>query len=594
MRGTLAKLIYMTGPRKGEEIPLGTNRLLIGRDPENGIVVDDSHVSGSHAEVVPRGANGRYFVRDMESTNGTLLNGNQVVESDLTEGDRILVGRTCFLFREKNEDPLQAGPAEGSAEATAAKGGKEPSRKDETVEPESRVTRVTPVGAERRVFEESGGGSEAESDLRKKLSVLYNIGRRIGSIRNLSTMLERLLGVALEITDADRGFIFLLSPDSSEPILSARRGENVTGAASRTMVDEVMATGKAVLTFDAQEDARFREKESVAAAQIRAAMCVPLRGRERILGVIHVDTLHQREPFDRGDLEFLTVIGSQAAIAIENATLLEREQKARGDLEAAKEEIEAWNLQLEGKVRVRTRELEEARDRLVETERLAAIGRLAGALSHQINSPLTTVLGNARLLIRDLPKKDPQRERARWIVDGAGRIREIVQGLFRTTDPQVEEYVPGVEIYALPQRGRVMVLSCDEEILGTLKKELTPTGCHLEVRGDLGGCLSAMEMEYWDVLIMDDSFSQPQGKPLSVRLEESAPGIAIFRIGPPGGDDGSLYSGVLPRPLPPGEVIRARVESAIERRRLIELNRRLLQENRKLRSSVREDGKDEG
>jgi hypothetical protein len=80
-----------------KEVPLGHDPLVIGRDPQNDIVLDDRRVSRKHAEIRVR--LGRYTLYDLQSTNGTYVNGRRVAEIVLSDGDRIAIGGVEILFR---------------------------------------------------------------------------------------------------------------------------------------------------------------------------------------------------------------------------------------------------------------------------------------------------------------------------------------------------------------------------------------------------------------------------------------------------------------------------------------------------------------
>jgi pSer/pThr/pTyr-binding forkhead associated (FHA) protein len=95
-------LVYAKGDRKGERVELGAQRTTIGRKPTNTVVIDDAVSSSYHCEIV-RGLNG-YTIRDLGSTNGTLVNSEMVTEAQLGHGARIRIGNTRFVF----QDPAMA------------------------------------------------------------------------------------------------------------------------------------------------------------------------------------------------------------------------------------------------------------------------------------------------------------------------------------------------------------------------------------------------------------------------------------------------------------------------------------------------------
>jgi signal transduction histidine kinase len=101
------------------------------------------------------------------------------------------------------------------------------------------------------------------------------------------------------------------------------------------------------------------------------------------------------------------------------------------DLQAARLRLERWNEELKREVEARTQELRAAQAQLVETQKLAAIGQLGAGVAHEINNPLTGILGNAQLLLEAKPPGDPDREPLGKIEALARRCREITQSLLR-------------------------------------------------------------------------------------------------------------------------------------------------------------------
>ncbi len=77
-------------------MPLARTKTVVGRDGVD-IVIDDEALSGRHFEVEARG--NEFFIRDLDSSNGTLVNGNRVRAAQLAVGDKIQAGQTSFIFR---------------------------------------------------------------------------------------------------------------------------------------------------------------------------------------------------------------------------------------------------------------------------------------------------------------------------------------------------------------------------------------------------------------------------------------------------------------------------------------------------------------
>jgi len=100
-------------------------------------------------------------------------------------------------------------------------------------------------------------------------------------------------------------------------------------------------------------------------------------------------------------------------------------------LRTQRDEILDWNRTLEARVAEKTRELAQAQELLLRSQKLAAIGELGAGMAHEINNPLAGVLGVAQLALLDFPEGDPRREAFQDIERQALRIKEIVGNLLR-------------------------------------------------------------------------------------------------------------------------------------------------------------------
>jgi adenylate cyclase len=154
-------------------------------------------------------------------------------------------------------------------------------------------------------------------------------------------VLEKVMDLVFEHLLVDRGFIVLFD-DKGEPKLELNRVRESQGGGeeevpiSRTILDMVSRQQVAILTHDAQADQRFEAGRSIRIHQIRSAMCAPLWHRERVIGVIYVDSPLHVGSFSASDLDLLTALANYAAVAIERAQLndrIRRERQARDRLE---------------------------------------------------------------------------------------------------------------------------------------------------------------------------------------------------------------------------------------------------------------------
>ncbi len=159
-----------------------------------------------------------------------------------------------------------------------------------------------------------------------RLALLYRLSQTFNSSLDLDEVLNRVMDEVIAATRAERGFVMLHEADG-RPVFRAARGmdQNTIDAPqfqiSRSVVERVAREGQLVLTSDAQSDDRFSMRQSVMSLGLRSILCVPLRIKDRILGVVYVDNRLQTGIFGQADLELLNAIASSAAIAIENARL---------------------------------------------------------------------------------------------------------------------------------------------------------------------------------------------------------------------------------------------------------------------------------
>ena len=135
---------------------------------------------------------------------------------------------------------------------------------------------------------------------------------------------------------------------------------------------------------------------------------VPLLAKEEAIGVIVIDNHLSHRPLKDEDLDFLTMFANQAALAIENSRLVET--------------IEASS-----------RELTLIRERMLESDRLAAMSSMAEGLAHEIRNPLVSIGGFARRISKQVPPDDSLRQYVDVIVDEVGRLEKILRQMFDYT-----------------------------------------------------------------------------------------------------------------------------------------------------------------
>ncbi|RMG95267.1 MAG: GAF domain-containing protein [Chloroflexi bacterium] len=173
--------------------------------------------------------------------------------------------------------------------------------------------------------------TEQTKDIQQaRLAVLYEASARLGTSLDLTEVLNQVMDSIIHLTGAERGFLMLFDEDTGQlKTMAARNVDQKTIDShsmqiSRTVIEKAVATGKGILTNNAQEDERFASQQSVVGYQLRSIMCAPLMARGRTLGAVYVDNRLFTGVFQEADLEMLETFANQAAIAIENARLFTR------------------------------------------------------------------------------------------------------------------------------------------------------------------------------------------------------------------------------------------------------------------------------
>ncbi|MBI3722517.1 FHA domain-containing protein [bacterium] len=398
-------------PRQGPDriVPLGPRTLRIGRGSDQDLSIPDRKISSAHAVLEWHGSG--FVIRDLGSTNGTFVNGLQVAEKTLETDDEILVGNTTLVLTEKDSlgDDFEAVPPPGEYRPDS-EGPDVLTSTDMTEEQGPQTVKFRLTDVERDLLTGSGvmRSGNPGAVAQKRLSVLYALTDAIRGVTAVDVLLERVMDFIFQVVDADRGVILLPEGDDFVAKVTRRRsgaqGEppGMRATVSTGLVRQAVEAGEAVITRDAQQDDRFAGHQSIYLYGIRSAITVPLLARERVLGVLHLDKRDARRPFDEEDLHILVIVCTQTSSALANAALFQQITQTNQKLEAAKEEIERWNRELERKVEERTLEIQR------QAERIAELGRqkdeLLGMVAHDLRTPLTGLLGFAEMALTGLSR----------------------------------------------------------------------------------------------------------------------------------------------------------------------------------------------
>ncbi|HET6975066.1 MAG TPA: sigma 54-interacting transcriptional regulator [Pyrinomonadaceae bacterium] len=289
------RLAAVSGKLKGAVFAVNDEPLIVGRDTTAGLCIADASVSRRHSRIEKTDTG--FFITDLESLNGTFVNDVPVKNRELEHGDRVRIGNVHFVFLTHDGEPASKSSDVTLDEAQVVSGSTVQIRFD-----------------------------DALYQMARDLSALMKVSTVINSIRGLDNLLERLLELLFEVVPAQRGAILLTNEGASETnrvfALDRARGKDQAVRVSRTIVQQVLRDGVALLAGDAGEE-KHLATESLISARMHSVMCVPLIMFDRKLGVLYLDSTLPRDKFNREHLQLVTAIAGIAAVAIENARQFE-------------------------------------------------------------------------------------------------------------------------------------------------------------------------------------------------------------------------------------------------------------------------------
>ena len=300
-------------------LKLGANT--IGREEDNSIVVDHSYLSRYHAQIwlSPDGV----ILEDLNSLNGTFVNEFKVDQCQLRNGDFIRLGDISFKFVQQSPHVKESGSADANTELSIIK----------QVSPEK--TRITITDLLQHDKSENSIIKLRQRDANQrtvdKLQILLEVSKQLSSPEDPDQLLQKIIDLLFEIMHIDRATILMVHETSG--VLEQKAVNWRTGIPaeenfySSQITNFVREQGNAILTDDARKDTLFNDSISIVEQGIHAAMCVPLKPADEVIGVLYVDNLSMTDIYSDEDLEFLTCLVNQAAIAIENSRLYKKMQE---------------------------------------------------------------------------------------------------------------------------------------------------------------------------------------------------------------------------------------------------------------------------
>jgi HD-GYP domain-containing protein (c-di-GMP phosphodiesterase class II) len=282
---------------------------VIGRDPQDALESDkfvcipEHTISRRHARIRRRGAS--YFIEDLHSRNGTFVLGQRLAPGAwhrLRDGDELALSSAQLVFHSLVVPEHGSMPTMITKNVDATRFAQYPETRD-------------------------AGRSDLEKTV-QKLHAMAQVSIALGAVTDRATLIEKIMNFIFDLFPlAERAFILLRQNERDPPApVAARRRDGMPEdpqqvRISRTIVDEVINRKRAILSLDTLSDRHFAAHESIVAQAILSVMCAPLILGDEVLGLIQVDTSSDPDAFQEADLEILTGVCAETAVALKNFQL---------------------------------------------------------------------------------------------------------------------------------------------------------------------------------------------------------------------------------------------------------------------------------
>lgn len=295
-------------------------KFIIGRNVNNNLVLSKNiKCSRQHAEIfkkiIPSESQPpqeEYFIRDMNSKNGTVLNNKRIKPTPegekLVDGMIITIGDSSFVFATTQiADDIVA-------EEVEVKQIKSVSEEEEEIG--NATVEIELNDEEQKKHPADFIGKKLSS---KQLTYIYEIARIIAAEKSVQPLLERVLKFTTNTTHSNSGYITLLENKTNKisflanyPKEPAANPQDI----SKTIVKRVVQYTRPILTSDAMLDGRFSQSDSIVSGDVRSVICVPLIKMPSYDGVLYLKNNSIENPFNEDDLEIASAIGIQTGLAM--------------------------------------------------------------------------------------------------------------------------------------------------------------------------------------------------------------------------------------------------------------------------------------
>jgi phosphoserine phosphatase RsbU/P len=310
--GVFPALVFVQGSEQ-KNIVLNRTPFTVGRKVDKDLVIADPRVSRDHAQIMQEGAD--FFLVDQGSKHGTFVNGERIQRQKLERGDRLEFGARDSAY-------ILFNPAHATSNTAR-----------------EFLSQISVIG----------GGIKREATELETLKLFLEAARKLNTTGVLEEILITMLDVTLELTQAERAYVFLKDEDGK---LSLRAGRNKKKepllddrTISHSILEESMRSNSEFLLTDTSRSMDLAGRQSIVAYDLRTVVCIPLRKLQvqatrdaqtpvpnvaaQAMGVLYVDSRFASRDIAGVSHDILHAIATEAASLIENARLVQAEEESR-------------------------------------------------------------------------------------------------------------------------------------------------------------------------------------------------------------------------------------------------------------------------
>ncbi len=410
----MPSLYVLKGPDQGQIFHASDEPIVLGR-MSGQIQLTDNGTSRRHAEIRP--ISGAWVLQDLNSSNGTYLNGERVVTPrSLHNGDQIKLGSTLLVLSGLKEVGL---PKSGPTPADLV----DMDHWESDVE--SSILSTVDACKESVILQ-----APETADAVVAWNIVYEVAEMIGAVESVEVFLERVADIVFDHLTVDR--LVLMTCDSNGEQLTPRavrygspsQSPNDKIVTSRKIIKHVLETRDGVLCANTMTDRRFcgeDPQDSIHRLGLCSIICVPIVSRGEIHGIVYLDCSMSRHAYTQEQLRLAVAIGRLVGLTMENIYLLESR---------------------------------------MHSERMAAAGETVAHLSHYIRNILQGMQGGAEIVEQGLERRSLDRTESGW-------------ALIRRNLDRILQLTVNMLTFSKKRRPRVVMALINpviEEVVGLVKK----------------------------------------------------------------------------------------------------------------------------